>query len=168
MFRLFGSKEKLFEAALRKAFETGRMPNDELARVLENDKNFERALRKGMLEFFDRVEESFIRIAMFAMLERPEIAKELLFNPTNALSRILSHSIEREIYRGNLRDDIEPRTAALQLVTSLWQFAFVSPILAGEHKLTTRDAKRGAVKNFVEIWYHGMQKAHAKPSRKIL
>lgn len=167
LFRLFGSKEKLFEAAVRKAFDAGRMPNDELARVLEHDKNFERGLRKGMLEFFDRIEESFIRIAMFALLERPEIAKELMFTPTSAMSRVLSHSIEREIYRGNLRDDIDPRTAALQLVTSLWQFAFISQILAVDYKLTSREARRGAVKNFVEIWYHGMQKQSSKPTRKI-
>jgi AcrR family transcriptional regulator len=166
LFRLFGSKEKLFEAALREAFESGRMPNAELARILENDSNFERALRKAMLEFFDRLDEKYVRIASFAMLERPEIVRELLFDLPATVMRALAHTIEREIYRGNLRDDIDPLTAALQLKTSIWHFALISPILSPQFKVTSREARRGAVKNFVEIWFHGMRKTPPKTPRK--
>jgi AcrR family transcriptional regulator len=164
LFRLFGSKEKLFEAALRKAFDVGRMPNEELSRVLENDPNFERGLRKGMIEFFDRLSPNYIRLATFAILERPDVAREYLFSPS--ASRIVGHTIEREIYRGNLRPDIPPTTAALQLLTGLWHLSFISPLLASEFKLTSKDARRGAVKNFVEIWYRGMKTPEKKPGRK--
>lgn len=158
LFRLFGSKDKLFEAALHKAFERGRMPTEELARVLENDQNFERGLKKGIAECFDRLSDQYIRLASYAILDRPELARAYLFTP--AAARTIAHTIEREIYRGRLRDDIVPTTAAIELVAGIWHFAFIAPIL-GELKLSSKEAKRAAVKNFVEIWLRGMQKSAA-------
>jgi AcrR family transcriptional regulator len=162
LFRLYGSKDRLFEASLHHAFESGRMPNEELARVLENDQNFERGLRKGMIEFFDRLSDRYLRIALFAMLERPEIAREYLFGRSHSISRVVAHTIEREIFRGKLRDDIIPTTAALQLVTGLWHFAFVSSMIPSDFKVSSKEARRSAVKNFVEIWFHGMSKPEKK------
>jgi AcrR family transcriptional regulator len=164
LFRLFGSKEKLFGAAVLRAFQTGQMPNEELARILDNDDNFERALRRGILEFFDRLGENYVRITMFSCLERPELVRAHLMD--SSFAKVVAHTIEREIYRGNLRDDIDPHTAALALTMSLWQFAFVSPIMATELKAKSREARRGAVKNFVEIWFHGMRKNPSKTPRK--
>lgn len=158
LFRLFGSKEKLFEAALNKAFERGRMPNDELERVLENDKNFERALRKGMLEFYDRLSLKYVRLLTYASLDRPEIMQEFLKAPARGVSRTIAHFIEREVYRGNLRNDIQPMTAALHLVLSVWNLSFSSVILLPDHKAASKEAQRATVKNFVEIWYRGMVK----------
>jgi len=166
LFRLFGSKEKLFEAALHKAAESGRISNEELARVLDVDQNFERGLKKAMLEFFDRLDPRFVRIAIFGCLERPDVVRELLFTPSNTVARVLSHTIEREIYRGNLRDDIDPDTAALNLTISIWYFSFISPIFPPQLKMHTREARRAAVKNFVEIWMHGMKRPNPKPTRK--
>ncbi len=157
LFRLFGSKDKLFEAAIRRSAQHGQLPTDELARILENDDNFARALKKGMVEFVESLSDEFVRIAYFACLERPEIASEYVFTAT-AASRTLAHVIEREIYRGKLRDDIAPMTAALALIASLWQFVFIAPALPAAFRLTTRESRRSAVKNFVEIWYSGMQK----------
>ena len=164
LFRLFGSKDKLFEAAVLKAFQTGRMPNEEFARILENDDNFERGLRKAMLEFYERLDDRYIRITTFAALDRPDSARDLLADTVP--SRTLSHTIEREVYRGNLRDDIKPHTAALALTMSLWQFSLCSRVMASEFKTTSREAKRAAVKNFVEIWFRGMRKNTPKTPRK--
>jgi AcrR family transcriptional regulator len=163
LFRLFGSKDKLFEAALRKAFERGRMPTDELARVLDTDQNFERGLRKGIVECFDRLSEQYVRLATYAILDRPDLAREFLFTPD--ATRTIAHTIEREIYRKQLRDDILPTTAALQLIAGLSHFAFISPVLSSELKLTTKDARRAAVRNFVEIWLRGMKKPESTPRR---
>jgi AcrR family transcriptional regulator len=137
------------------------MPNEELARILDNDDNFERALRRGMLEFFDRLGENYLRITMFSCLERPELVRAHLMD--SSFAKVVAHTIEREIYRGNVRDDVDPHTAALALTMALWQFAFVSPI-ATEFK--SKEARRGAVKNFVEIWFHGMRKNPPKTPRK--
>jgi AcrR family transcriptional regulator len=156
LFRLFGSKEKLFEAAILRAFEVGRMPNAELSRILENEKNFERGLRKAMLEFFDQLSDNYIRIVTFAVLSRPEIVRAHLVDSNFA--RVVAHTIEREIYRGNLRADLDPNIAALALIMALWHFSLVAPIMAGDMGVKSKEAKRSAVKNFVEIWYHGMQK----------
>lgn len=161
LFRLFGSKEKLFEAAILRAFEVGRMPNAELSRILENEKNFERGIRKAMLEFFDQLSEKYIRIVTFAVLSRPDIVRAHLLD--SSFARVVAHTIEREIYRGNLRNDIEPHTAALALIMALWHFALVTPIMAGDLQLgKSREAKRSAVKNFVEIWYSGMRNTAPK------
>jgi AcrR family transcriptional regulator len=154
LFRLFGSKEKLFEAALVHALKVGRMSNEELAAILEAE-NFERGIRKAMLEFFDRLGENYVRITTYACLERPELVRA---HPDSSFAKVLAHTIEREIYRGNLRDEIDPHTAALALTMSLWNFAFVSPIMATELKAKSKEARRATVKNFVEIWYNGIRK----------
>jgi AcrR family transcriptional regulator len=165
LFRLFGSKEKLFEAALRKSLDL-RMSNDELGRILENDPNFERGLRKAMLEFFDRLDDRYVRLASFAMLERPEIARELLFDLPATVTRVIARTIELEVLRGSLRKDLDPIPAALQIWGSLWHLAFISPIATPAFKVHSKEARRGAVKNFVEIWFHGVQKSPSKTTRK--
>jgi AcrR family transcriptional regulator len=164
LFRLFGSKEKLFEAALRRASEADRMSNAELARILENDKSFERGIRKAMLEFFDRLGEHYVRITTFALLERPELVRAQ--QPDMSIAPIVAHTILREKYLGNARDDIDPHTAALALVTSLWHLSLVSLIMPAELQMKSKEARRAAVKNFVEIWYRGMQKAPSQKPRK--
>jgi AcrR family transcriptional regulator len=156
LFRLFGSKEKLFAAALLRAYQTGRMSNEELARVLENDDNFERGLRRGMLEFFDRLDDRYIRLATFAYLGHPELVRDHLAD--TAVTQTVARTILREVYRRNLRDDIDPQTAAEALLGSLWHFAFTSRIMAPDSKAGSREAKRATVKNFVEIWSRGMRK----------
>jgi AcrR family transcriptional regulator len=156
LFRLFGSKEKLFEAAVLHVFNTGRMSNAELSRILENDENFERGIRKAMLEFFDQVSEQYLRLVAFTLLERPDIVNEHLLE--TSVTRIVAHTIEREIYRRNVRDDIPAHASALALVCGLWHLALASRITAPEFGTKSKEARRGAVKNFVEIWFHGIQK----------
>jgi AcrR family transcriptional regulator len=157
LFRLFGSKEKLFEAALRTAFETGRISNEKLVDMLEGAEPFDRALRKAMVTFVDRLDDRFVRISVFALLERPDLARSYFLGPSNSVARALSRVIEREVYRGKLRSDINPVIAALELVSALWHVAFIGPILSPEFKLGTRSARREAVGNFVEIWFRGME-----------
>jgi len=157
LFRLFGSKEKLFEAALRNAFETGRLSNEKLVEMLEGAEPFDRALRKAMVTFVDRLDDRFVRISVFALLERPDLARSYFLGPSNSVARALARVIEREVYRGNLRSDINPVIAALELVSALWHVAFIAPILSPEFKLGTRSARREAVGNFVEIWFRGME-----------
>jgi AcrR family transcriptional regulator len=156
LFRLYGSKEKLFEAAVRAAFDRGRMPNAELARILENDQNFERGIRKAMLEFFDRLTDQYLRLVTFALLERPVLVHEHLLE--TSFSKVVAHTIEREIYRGNLRDDIKAHTLALALVSGLWHIALASRITAPDFGDKSKEARRATVKNFVEIWFQGVRK----------
>lgn len=156
LFRLFGSKEKLFEAALLDVFQSGRMSNAELARILENDQNFERGIRKGMLEFFDQISDQYLRLVSFALLERPVLIHEHILDAS--FSKVVAHTIEREIYRGTLRDDIKAHTLALALVSGLWHIALASRITAPDFGDKSREARRATVKNFVEIWFHGVQK----------
>ena len=141
------------------------MPNDELSRILENDQNFERGLRKAMLEFFDRISDEYLRLVTFSILERPVLVHEHLMG--SSFARIVAHTIEREVYRGNLRADIPSHTAAAALVASLWHLAFASRFLAPEFGTKSKESRRGAVKNFVEIWFHGMRKQPAKNPRKV-
>jgi AcrR family transcriptional regulator len=155
LFRLFGSKEKLFEAALLRAFEVGRMSNAELAKLLEVE-NFERGIRKAMLEFFDRISDQYLRLLTFALLERPQLVHTHILEVS--FSKVVAHTIEREVYRGNLRDDIKAHTLALALVSGLWHIAFASRITAPEFGDKSKEARRTTVKNFVEIWYRGVRK----------
>jgi AcrR family transcriptional regulator len=165
LFRLFTSKEKLFEAALREELEHGRLSTSEISDILESDENFERGLTKAMLACFERMSQRYIRIAIFAVLEHPELARSYLMSPSQSVTRAVARTIEREIYRRKLRSDIDPIIAALQLVTSLWQMTFVAPILPAEFRLDTRSARRSAVEKFVEIWLHGME-IKTKPASK--
>jgi hypothetical protein len=135
------------------------MPSHEFSRVLENDEQFDRALKRVALEFFDRFDEKFVRIAVFACLERPELARSYLSDPDQDIAKAIAPIIDREIQRGKLRDDIKPTVAALQLVSSIWHFALVAPTLT---RMTSRESRRSAVKNFVEIWLNGMRRATKK------
>jgi AcrR family transcriptional regulator len=156
LYRLFGSKEKLFEAALLNVFKVGRMSNTELSRILEKDKNFEKEIHKAMLDFFDRITDDYLRLVTFALLERPELIHAHLLE--TSFSRIVAHAVEREIYRGKLRDDIKAHTQALALVSGLWHIALASRITAPEFGDRSREARRATVKNFVEIWFSGVRK----------
>jgi len=166
LFRLFASKEKLFEAAIREEFEHGRPSTSELIDILERDENFERGLTKAMSACFDSMTERYIRLAVFAMLEHPGFAREYLCSPSQSISRAVARTIEREIYRGKLREDIDPILAALQLVSSLWQVTFLSPNVTPEFKIGSRAGRRSACGKFVQIWLHGMEARPEKGSKK--
>lgn len=157
LFRLYGSKEKLFEAAIRSSFASDRIPINEFVDILEGGDSFERSLRSALLKFFEGLDARFVRLGFFAMLERPDLARAYFVTPSNSITRAVSRAIEREIYRRNLREDIDPMIAAHQLTGALWHVAFVSPIFAAEFKVGTRAARRDAVQKFVEIWFRGME-----------
>jgi AcrR family transcriptional regulator len=164
LFRLFQSKEKLFAAALQTSFETGRMPPEQLVDMLEGDDNFERALKKSLGVFFDGLDNQYVRLSAFGILERPELAKGYYVSPSHSVTRAVARVIERELYRGKLREDIDPIIAAQQLVSGLWHLALIASILTPEFKVTNRASRRDAVEKFVDIWFRGMErKSKPKP-----
>lgn len=165
LFRLFTSKEKIFEAALREELERGRPSTASLADIMEADENFERGLTKAMLACFQNMSDRYVRLSVFALLEHPEIARAYFTGPSHSITRTIARTIEREIYRGKLRDDVEPMVAAAQLVASLFQTTLVAPILT-DLKLTSKTAKRETVEKYVEIWFRGMQIQKEKTSKK--
>ena len=164
VFRLFGSKEALFEAALANSQVTGCISLVEIQRFLA-DGDFERAIRRATLAFFDRASMEWVRLITYASLERPDSTNGLVFRRQDITDAVAAR-IQRAIHEGVTRTGVVPELAAMQLravVYFLRAYAGLGQV-AG---LKTKRAQRAAMELSVDTWLEGVLARYSDGSNTV-
>ncbi len=161
LFRLFGSKERLFETALRRcvqeSFATGR-----LAEALQADgeslEHFEAAIKRGLRCAFDMATPDAIRLVNVALLERPELARSVYLTELNLANGVIAHMVDHFRNCGAIRSDVDPDFAAQFLLFALFRHRFllaVRPPNARPLGSIQADPEK-AVDQYVDMWIRGI------------
>jgi AcrR family transcriptional regulator len=149
IFRLFGSKEKLFECALSAVVSSSIDP-DEFGRLLEvEEKDFAQVLEKAIRRWYSSVSSRSARLLAHAALSNNDQWRELGFARTNEISKLLASRIQKEARktkRGNLDATASARTLIMALLNVKSSRTLMEP---GEKE-------RAVVDSIIHQWIQGL------------
>lgn len=132
LFRLFGSKEKLFEeslASIRHQMGT----QEEFERLLETDP-LERGVKKSFAALYKKIDSDGARLAMFAMLERRDFTLKFATPLYQARTRAIAKRLRRAMKEGEVRKNLDAKSAASMLYFVLRQLPLDAAIMAQSKK----------------------------------
>jgi AcrR family transcriptional regulator len=149
IFRLFRSKEKLFECALSTVVSSSIDP-DEFGRLLEvEEKDFAQVLEKAIRRWYSSVSSRSARLLAHAALSNNDQWRELGFARTNEISKLLASRIQKEARktkRGNLDATASARTLIMALLNVKSSRTLMEP---GEKE-------RAVVDSIIHQWIQGL------------
>lgn len=152
IFRLFRSKDKLFEEAIFAVI--ARTITVERWKELLDGANVQEAVMRAGLALVNEVPREYVRISYFASLEEPEIAGATVAPLIDGFINALATRLRLEQKSGAVRREIEPENAARALVLCLYQTRFAGLTISGS--LHSLKSQREAVTNSVDIWLNGI------------
>jgi AcrR family transcriptional regulator len=149
LFRLFDSKEKLFDEALALVRDRS-LPQKDFDRLLNSG-----SIAEGMQRAFGALSGALtrdtVRLLRFAVLERNETVREVLNPGYDARVRSVSKRIRAGIKSREVRKDIDPAAAATVIYFSVRNLPFDSYIGGRTKKQTAV-----LVEKSVNFFLHGL------------
>lgn len=152
LFRLFGNKEAIFDAAIQHCIRVVVDPV-KITEPLRTEKDFKAAMRKCAARFYKSLTVALVRLEYFAALERPSVMTELLLDWMDAFVGPISERIKKEQGLGNIRKNADPQMAALLLNNAIFHHFTL------QHIFNLKASKRYRCldgKHIVEGWLRGI------------
>jgi TetR/AcrR family transcriptional repressor of uid operon len=144
LFRLFESKDKLFEEALSSSL-AALLPQNDFRERLSNP-DFRAAILDACSAMYAKTSRQAVRLATYAFLEeRGGLAERIEPHLAARISAIASR-IRAAVKSREVRKDVNPKDAARMLLLNLF--------LLRLHSLLMRRADDCSVGHTVEIWLH--------------
>ena len=94
LFRLFLSKENLFEEALKKVVSTQMSP-EQFAELFGRPGNFRSVVQKAVRSWYDSLTPEYSRLAMHANLSTPELARDLVYKRVRNFYPVLADEVDQ-------------------------------------------------------------------------
>lgn len=163
VFRIFGTKEKLFDAAVKHAIA---QVENEIATVQvvladESTDEIETPIRRAVRRTYEIISLDFVRLRAFAVLERPELSAQFdhcILGYEKAFTRVF----EMAVVGGKFRDDLDPHVVAHQLLACVLDCKLFGPVSAAGKSSPSDKRRRSSVDAFVEILLRGIGKPASK------
>jgi TetR/AcrR family transcriptional regulator, transcriptional repressor for nem operon len=155
IFRLFGSKEKVFEEAVAYSVKQRIVARD-VEQLLERQKNFHRAIHETTRAYIKGIPDLSVRLLLFASLEQPDIAMAHLGTLALDLRIALAERIAREVKAGSIRRGVDPIVAAHALLTALSMHRVYAVVYAPRHGGISVRRQVEWAESIADIWLLGV------------
>jgi AcrR family transcriptional regulator len=149
LFRLFASKDKLFEEAVDNSL-AALLPRKEFQERLAHP-DFRAAILAASSAMFSKISPQALRLTTFALLEGKGGSREKCAPHVEARISAVASRIRLAQKSGKVRRDVNPKDAARMLLLSLFHLRHLSILLKA-------NGDKRAVEKIVEIWLRGVQK----------
>jgi AcrR family transcriptional regulator len=154
LFLVFGKKEQVFEEALRQIVH-GQMSPKQFEELLSRDGDFDDVFRAAIRKWYSGVGLIYARLAMFAALETPKLARSVIYTRVHDLIRKLADAIDR--HHGRRCGSKRSYVAAQNFMFGLFYFRLTRTVMNGDakhHGLTEREYVQAAIANFLDCAAH--------------
>jgi AcrR family transcriptional regulator len=128
IYRLFSSKDHLFERSLEAVIQHLLDPAQFLLMIFENRKKqeFPSAIAAPLRRWYGCLTHQSARLLIHACLSKNEKWRQSAYAPLEKIISILAGSMEREIKKGQTRK-FNAQTVARSLILALFQFKLTAP-----------------------------------------
>jgi AcrR family transcriptional regulator len=148
LFLVFGKKEQLFEEALRKIAES-QMPPEQFEELLSREGEFAEVVQTAIRRWYSTVTPDFARMAMYAALETPKVARTLIYRRVREFIKRLADAIDR--HHGRRRGNRRSLVCSQNFMFGLFHFRLTRAVVDGEtkHDMSEREYLDAALANFL-------------------
>lgn len=150
LFRLFGSKEKLFTEALGRVRAENMLPQREFERLLDAG-NLEEGIQGAFAAFYKKISPDAVRMVKFAVLERGGRAMDDLAPVYNERIKAVARRLRKGIATGEVRKDIDVTVAASAIYYAARNLAFDLLI-----PRRPKAEQLAVLSKFIDLWLHGV------------
>jgi AcrR family transcriptional regulator len=149
IYRLYESKDKLFECAIKAVAATMLAP-EEFKLLLQSDsKDFSQALQKALRRWYSSLTPQSARLLAYTALSHKEEWRELGFAGTSEIAKILAGSIQKQAQK-NRQPKVDATVYARTLILSLLN-------VRGTRSLIERGEKeRDVVDRMIQQWIQSL------------
>ena len=152
IFRLFESKESLFEEALTTVVYRS-LPPAEFQRLLHaNNEDFELLVERALRRWYTSLSPQSARLLMYASLSDNAQWREMASTHAGEIADILAQSIRKETRKSKARK-VDALAASRTLILALFNLRSTHSLLNSGEK------ERDAVGKMIQQWIHGLSLA---------
>jgi|SRR5882672_1604534 len=149
IFRLFESKDSLFEEALKTVAVRSLAP-DEFQKLLHADEEeFSLLVERAVRRWYSSLSPQSARLLMYAALSDNEQWREMASTRTGEIADILAQSIRKETRKAKIRS-VDALAASRTLILALFNLRSTHSLL------NTGEKEREAVTKMIQQWIHGL------------
>jgi AcrR family transcriptional regulator len=151
LFRLFGSKNKLFEEALARVW-SQTLPQEKFENLL-NSGGLEQGVQRAFRAMYKKLSVAGVRMVGFAMLENTDHTRETVVPLHDVRVRSLAKRLRRAIEEGEARKNINPNAEAAAIYLCTRAMNYDSRIMK-----RSKNEHLRLVEKFVSLWLRGILK----------
>ena len=151
LFRLFGTKEKLYVEALERV-RSGWLSQKEFESLL-NSGDIETGIKNAYAAMMRKLTENGHRLIRFAMLEHISHARTIFSPIYDVRIRAVAKRLREGIESGHVRKDVDPKLAASAIHAVVGNLRFYSMLLK-----RSRKQELVMVQRSIDLWLHGVLK----------
>jgi AcrR family transcriptional regulator len=149
IFRLFESKDSLFQEALKTVAYRSLAP-DEFQKLLQEDEQaFSLIVQRAVRRWYSSLSPQSARLLMYAALSDNQQWREMASTRTGEIAEILAQSIRKEARKSKVRN-VDALAASRTLILALFNLRTTHSLLS------TGEKEREAVSKMIHQWIHGL------------
>jgi AcrR family transcriptional regulator len=149
IFRLFESKDSLFQEALKTVAYRSLAP-DEFQKLLQEDEEaFSLIVQRAVRRWYSSLSPQSARLLMYAALSDNQQWREMASTRTGEIAEILAQSIRKEARKSKVRN-VDALAASRTLILALFSLRTTHSLLS------TGEKEREAVSKMIHQWIHGL------------
>jgi AcrR family transcriptional regulator len=155
VFRLFRSKENLFEQALRKVVSTQMAP-EQFAELMAREGDFCEVVHAAVRRWYTAVTPEYARLAMFANLSTPQLARDIVYKRVRNFVPVLADAIDR--HKGHRRGGKTSTVCAQNFMFGLFYYRLTKAVI--NHRVQNPTTEREYLQTAVEGFLRAMEVNH--------
>jgi AcrR family transcriptional regulator len=152
IFRLFESKESLFEEALKSVVYRSLAPGEFQRLLQEENEGFSLSVERALRRWYSSLSPQSARLLMYAALSDNAEWREMASTHAGEIAGILAQSIRKEVRKSKVRD-VDALAASRTLILALFNLRSTHSLL------NTGEKEREAVGKMIQQWIHGLSLA---------
>lgn len=159
LYKLFGSKKKLYQAMIEHKLETAsgwaELPVDGVGPDTPEQEFFSTMARA----IFTKVEDDpdFVRLLVYSDLQGSEFAELFHEARGNSVLTAVGDYLRQRVERGALSKEINPDLAGIAFLCMTWQLALGTKVFKTKRQLTQLEDEDAIIETIVSVFVRGLQ-----------
>lgn len=149
IFRLFESKDSLFQEALKTVAYRSLAPAEFQELLQEEEGAFSLIVQRAVRRWYSSLSPQSARLLMYAALSDNQHWREMASTRTGEIAEILAQSIRKESRKSKVRN-VDALAASRTLILALFSLRTTHSLLS------TGEKEREAVSKIIHQWIHGL------------
>jgi AcrR family transcriptional regulator len=149
IFRLFESKDSLFQEALKTVAYRSLAPDEFQTLLQEDEEAFSLIVQRAVRRWYSSLAPQSARLLMYAALSNNQQWREMASTRTGEIAEILAQSIRKEARKSKVRN-VDALAASRTLILALFSLRTTHSLLS------TGEKEREAVSKMIHQWIHGL------------
>ncbi|MCU1302305.1 MAG: Transcriptional regulator, TetR family [Candidatus Sulfotelmatobacter sp.] len=149
IFRLFESKDSLFQEALKTVAYRSLAPGEFQKLLQADEEEFSLLAQRAIRRWYSSLSPQSARLLMYAALSDNEQWREMASTRTGEIAGILAQSIRKEARKSKVRN-VDALAASRTLILALFSLRSTHSLLS------TGEKEREAVSKMILQWVHGL------------